>query len=289
MRWIILLFTILLTACAPGGPPAATQEVVLPALPQGQINERSTTESISPPYPEALVAPTEALDPAYPAAYPAPEGAAQAPGRVMIEAADGLALAGTYAVPADAPQPWPGVLLLHMLGSDRSAWEAVTGDLTAAGYAVLALDMRGHGETGGDLNWDLARDDLQRAWAFLSGLPEVDEGRTAVVGASIGANMALITGAAEPAIRTVVLLSPGLDYRGVATEPAMAAFGARPVLLATSEGDTYAADSSRRLLELAGGPAELEVYTGSAHGTSMFAPNPELAALIVDWLNRHTN
>jgi alpha-beta hydrolase superfamily lysophospholipase len=182
----------------------------------------------------------------------------------------------------------PGVLLLHMLGSDRTAWEAMTVDLNAAGYAVLALDMRGHGETGGDLDWDLAQDDLRRAWSFLTGLPEVDENRTAVVGASIGANMALITGAAEPAIRTVVLVSPGLDYSGVVTEAAMVAYGARPVLLVASEGDTYAASSSQTLIDRAAGLAELKLYTGGTHGTSMFAVNPELAVLILDWLNEHT-
>jgi len=280
-----MLFVLLLTACATGEPPAVTQEVVIPALPQGEVNVPAATDALPAPYPEAQTAATEALD----AAYPAPEGAAQAPGRVVIEAADGLALVGTYAVPADASQPWPGVLLLHMLGSERTAWEAFTGDLTAAGYAVLALDMRGHGETGGDLDWDLAQDDLLRAWGFLSGLPEVDENRTAVIGASIGANMALITGAAEPAIRTVVLLSPGLDYRGVVTEPAMAAYGARPILLAASEGDAYAAASSQTLVDQSTGVAELESYPGNAHGTSMFAANPDLAALIIDWLDKHTN
>ena len=284
MRWIILLLALVLTACATGEPPAVTREVVLPALPQGQINESSSTEALPPPYPDAQVAPTEALD----AAYPAPGSETLAPGRVVIEAADGLALVGTYAVSADASQPGPGVLLLHMLGSDRTAWAAVTVDLTAAGYAVLALDMRGHGETGGDLNWDLAQDDLLRAWGFLSGLPEVDENRTAVIGASIGANMALITGAAEPAIRTVILLSPGLDYNGLATEPAMAAYGGRPLLVVASQDDAYAATSSQTLIEQATGLAELKMYTGSAHGTSIFAPNPELTLLILEWLNEHT-
>ncbi|NIL98484.1 MAG: alpha/beta fold hydrolase, partial [Planctomycetales bacterium] len=99
---------------------------------------------------------------------------------------------------------WPGVLLLHMLNSNRSVWEAFAAQLTDAGYVALAVDMRGHGETGGEREWEKARDDLARAWRYLADQSDVDPGRTAVVGASIGANLALITAADEPAVRTAV-------------------------------------------------------------------------------------
>lgn len=90
--------------------------------------------------------------------------------------------------------------------------------LAQNGYTARAVYLRGHGQTGGSRQWDKAAEDLQRAWAYLAEQAEVDETRTAVVGASIGANMALVTAAAEPAIDAVVLLSPGLDYQGVTTE-----------------------------------------------------------------------
>jgi len=107
----------------------------------------------------------------------------------------------------------------------------------------------------------------------------------AIVGASIGANVALTAAALEPAVRTVVLLSPGGDYAGVKTHDPMIAYAERPVLIAASEQDTYAADSSLRLEGLAVGNAELIMYSGSGHGTIMLDREPNLPDLIISWLD----
>lgn len=215
------------------------------------------------------------------AGYPPPEYPVQ---QVSIPAADGLVLTGTLYSPTSGSGPWPGVLLLHMLGSERGAWADPAAELAAAGYVALAVDMRGHGETGGTNDWDLAAEDLELAWAYLASRPEVDQERTAVIGASIGANMALVTGAAEPAVQAVGLLSPGLDYQGVTTLDALADYGHRPLLIVASEGDTTAASASQTLSELAPAGAELEIYPGNAHGTNIFAAQPALIDLITAWL-----
>ena len=108
----------------------------------------------------------------------------------------------------------------------------------------------------------------------------------ALVGASIGANMALIAGANEKGVRTVVLLSPGLDYAGVTTEAAMEAYGDRPVLIAASQEDTYSADSSRKLEKIAIGDVKLVMHQDAGHGTFMLQAEPDLTQKIVDWLAR---
>ena len=176
-----------------------------------------------------------------------------------------------------------------MLGGNRQIWDDVglTEALVADGYAVLALDMRGHGESGTERDWGMADDDLQRVWQYFVELENVDGERTAVIGASIGANMALRTGANEPTIKTVALLSPGLDYRRVTTDDAIVLYGDRPILIIASEEDSYAADSSRTLTELAQGEATLKMYNGAGHGTNMFGPEPDLTQLLLDWLNQH--
>lgn len=215
----------------------------------------------------------------------APEMNAEA---VSIAAADDLTLIGTYYSQA-SDTPRPAVLLLHMLGSNRTVWEqtGLPGILVSNGYNVLALDMRGHGDTGGQQDWDKSPDDMQRAWEFLSQQPGVDRERTAFIGASIGANEALIAAANEPDIRTVILLSPGLEYRGVATEPVMPTYGDRPILFVASEDDSYSADSIRQLAKLATGTAVLQLYENAGHGTAMFAAAPDLPDLITEWLNTH--
>lgn len=203
-----------------------------------------------------------------------------------IEAADGLYLIGTFYAPVNFEPPWPGVILLHMLFSDRTAWDEYALQLANAGFAVFALDMRGHGETGGVMDWDLAESDMRQVWENISSRPDIDEDRMGIVGASIGANMALVGGANEPDARTVVLLSPGLSYAGVGTKDAIEAYGDRPVLIVASQEDTYSADSSRKLEELAKGEVRLEMYQDAGHGTFMLVNEPSLGKQIIEWLEK---
>lgn len=205
---------------------------------------------------------------------------------ITVEAADGLRLAGVIFLPAAGGQALPGVVLLHQLQGFRHEWDDLAPLLAQAGFAVLALDMRGHGETGGVMDWGQAEDDLQRAWDYFTGRPDVQEESTAVVGASIGSNMALRMATAESSIRGVVLLSPGLDYRGVTTEDALASYGDRPLLIVASQGDRYAADSARSLTDQAAGEVELVIFEGDDHGVGMFPAEPGLAPRIIDWLLR---
>jgi pimeloyl-ACP methyl ester carboxylesterase len=45
-------------------------------------------------------------------------------------------------------QTTPTVILLHMLGKDRSTWSNFASTLSQKeGYAVLSIDLRGHGES----------------------------------------------------------------------------------------------------------------------------------------------
>ncbi|RMG75641.1 MAG: alpha/beta fold hydrolase [Chloroflexi bacterium] len=207
---------------------------------------------------------------------------------VTVPAEDGLLLQASLYRPAEGQQ-LPGVLLLHMLGSSRQAWQesGLPDKLAAQGYAVLALDMRGHGETGGERNWMLAEQDVGVVWAYFTGLEWVDAEKTAVIGASIGANLALRFAASQPKVQAVVLLSPGLDYRGVTTLDALARYGSRPLFIAASEEDGYAAESSMALAEQAGENGQLQMLAGAGHGTNMLTAEPELETAVMTWLNNH--
>ncbi len=205
--------------------------------------------------------------------------------RITIATADGETLVGTFYPPPDSPAA--GVLLLHMLGHRKEDWAQFATRLQETGYGVLALDLRGHGESGGERNWTSMPDDVQRAWTTLVAQPEVDRERTGIVGADIGANLALLAAGEEAEVRAVVLLSPGLDYHGIRTEEAMTAYGARPLLVVASQEDTYAATSAQALVALAQGPAAITLYTNAGHGTDMFGPQPDLVDLLLSWLEMY--
>jgi dienelactone hydrolase len=206
---------------------------------------------------------------------------------ITVPAEDGLALNGMFFTSAVPEPPWPAVILLHMIYSNRQDWGDLPKQLAQAGYAVFNLDMRGHGKTGGSMDWDQSLDDLQRVWDYLAARPDVDDTRIAVIGASMGANMSLSIASENPQIRAVGLLSPGLDYFHVTTLDKMNAYGSRPVLILVSDEDGYAVESSRRLEEAAQGEAELVCYSQAGHGTGMFQNEPGLPGTIIDWLDRY--
>jgi dienelactone hydrolase len=290
VRWVIrpvwlafVCVVIISSSClVPTAVPTST------AQPPGKETPHPTTTLVPSLtfLPTSTSAPTSTLT-ATPAPALTPTPWSLVEDGVSVQAVDGVQLVGTFYAPQEPPPPWPGVILLHMVYGSRHDWQEFTARLTDAGYSVLALDMRGHGDSGGSLEWDKFKDDLLRVWEYFTSRPDVDEGRSGVVGASIGANMSLLLGASQPEAAAVVLLSPGLDYYGVTTADALQTYGQRPLLIVASQEDSYSAESSRQLEELAGGEARLEMYRGGAHGTVMFDREPGLADLIVDWLDTY--
>ena len=70
-----------------------------------------------------------------------------APSRtVSFRADDGVAVAATWY--EATRRPAPAVILLHMLSRSRDDWRAVADRLSDAGLHALAIDFRGHGDSG---------------------------------------------------------------------------------------------------------------------------------------------
>ncbi len=192
------------------------------------------------------------------------------PARVELAASDGLMLVGDYYAPA-GDEPVPGVILLHMLSSQRSAWEPLLPVLVDEyQFAVLNVDMRGHGETGGSREWALAEDDLQLWIDWLRQQDGVDPDAISLVGASIGSNMAIRGWANDQNVVTAVALSPGLDYQGVTTADAVEANSERPIMLVAARNDRASAAAINDLYDLTEGYAVVRMYDGRLHGTNMF-------------------
>ena len=200
---------------------------------------------------------------------------------VNIEAEDGLMIVGDYYLP-DAEGPVPGALLLHMLGGNRGEWEPLIPVLLDAGIAVLAVDMRGHGETGSEQDWSLVDSDMQALVDWLK-----SQGATsgvATVGGSIGGNSALRAAANDAEVVTAVALSPGLDYRGVTTADAVEMLSDRPILLVASRDDNPAGPSVLELFDITQGDAQVRMFSGRRHGTRLLADNTPLQNLIAGWI-----
>ncbi len=209
--------------------------------------------------------------------------------RVTFRTDDNVAIAATYYEPARRPAP--AVVLVHMITRARSDWEPVASRLADSGIAALAIDLRGHGESDAPPSDGPAAEpaamtnDVKAARRFLQGRSDVMNDRVGLAGASVGASLVALAAASDETIRSLALLSPGLDYRGLRIDAAMRKYADRPVLLVASAEDPYASRSARELA--AGGTRrELRMLNGAGHGTVMLARDPDLARALVDWFLR---
>ncbi len=110
----------------------------------------------------------------------------------------------------------PPVLLLHGGGQTRHAWGGTAAALAAQGHYAVALDLRGHGDSG----WDDAADYSVDAFARdLAAVARQLPAKPAVVGASLGGLAAIIAQGEhpDPPASAVVLvdIAPRMDPVGV--------------------------------------------------------------------------
>lgn len=218
---------------------------------------------------------------------------------VRLKTQDGVEIIGDYYPPAGEVRVVKGasrgVILIHMMPADRKSWAVFAKKLSEVGLPTLAIDLRGHGESQGgpdgyksfsDAEHQNSKLDVIAAALFLRS-KKVDEFH--VVGASIGANLALQYAAEHPNARSAVLLSPGLDYRGLKTAEFMEKVPpSRGIYLAASEDDSYSRDTvndlaSRITLDE---KHQVEIFESGGHGTTIFENHPEFMDELTEWLKQ---
>lgn len=205
--------------------------------------------------------------------------------KVTFTTDDNLVIAGRYLAPPANPSRAPIVILLHMYKSDSSAFDPLAPQLHAAGFAVLAIDLRGHGGSVGPPEMKLAErvnqkdrklfgamdKDVEAGYLWLLEQPQVDPARVAIVGASVGSSVALDYSARDRSVDAVVCLTPGTDYVGIDAGACIEKYGSRPLLLMASEPEK---GSAERLVGLCP-EAKLKVYPSGGsdrmalHGTRL--------------------
>jgi dienelactone hydrolase len=181
-------------------------------------------------------------------------------------------------------RPAAAVVMLPMLGRPKDDFAAAGQRLADAGITALAIDLPGAvvpADGAALVRWS---QDAIAAVEFLSGRPaEVRSGSIGLLGASLGANIAAVAAAAAPAVRSIALISPSLDYRGLRIEGPMREYGGRPALLVASLHDPYAARSVRELAEDAPGPRQPRWSDTAAHGTVLLSRDPDLVRSLIEW------
>lgn len=214
-------------------------------------------------------------------------------------AGDGVQLRGWRCAPTGPRRG--AIVYLHGIGDNRSGAAGVVERFGPLGFEVVAYDSRAHGQSDGSLCTYGIRErrDLRRVVATLS------EGEVVLIGASLGAAVALETAAIEPRITAVVAAEVFADLRSVATErgrrlhlppwtiaralpiaehrmgvaladasPVTAARKVRvPVLLLHGAADVETLPvHSRRVQDALAGPRQLVIVPGAGHNQTLSAP-----------------
>lgn len=210
---------------------------------------------------------------------------------------DGVHIAASYYAPSTPTQRC--ALFVHQLSSTRAEYQPVI-DRLAGSMHILAIDMRGHGastkgpdgaaiswKTFETADWEKVEKDVGIGMFLLS---EKGAGSSCLlVGSSIGSSAVLRYAGAHPDhVQKLVLLSPGIAYRGVKTPDAARASRA-PVLIVHSQepGAADAAGALKGIWDDATPPVHVEVIAdpGQEHGMKIVNGDPKILERVVAFLS----
>lgn len=209
-------------------------------------------------------------------------GRAAAPARPVsrdcaIPWENGKTIAATLiSPPSGGPNP-AGVLLIHGEGNHHAIWNDFAERLAAEGFTALIPELPKDFEAANAKTlFDLLLKTLVQSGA--------DPRNLALAAETDAASLALEYAVEQPAVQAVIMISPGLDYRGIDAESLIAAHKELPVLLLTSENDAYSAAAASTLKSAAMGFCELRAYPGSTRGADLLSVSPNAADQSLQWL-----
>jgi pimeloyl-ACP methyl ester carboxylesterase len=252
----------------------------------------------------ALILAVSAAAAPAPTPAPKPSGPSLPGEQVELKTVDGWALKAMFAPSVPGKQTF---LLLHGTGQRKEDWKRLAFPLTRAGYGVMAVDLRGHGEsrvspTGEELTWkklratptandfiDMSRDaEAAVAWLAGQGVPEDSIG---LIGAEVGGSVAIRYAATHQKVPLVVMLSPGMRWQEVLTPNALRALKRpipTPVLMVYSEADKRSSKEVPILYAFAKaavGPRHATLLSvPQERGTRMFHVQRALVGQVIAWL-----
>lgn len=199
----------------------------------------------------------------------------------------------------DGLEKYPTIVLLHSVGYSSENWGGLIPSLNNAGFAVLAIDLRGHGKSVYTTalkknSWVYFTQKNYKQFptdvlAILNQVQQqskkVDFSRWGIVGADIGANTAILAVdkfSKKP--KTMVLISPSMNFKGLYTPIAMTEIGSIPILSMVCKQDKYSLQEQKKLSKFAQGAFYSKNYPSGGTGMMMIKANPVMAKDITDWL-----
>lgn len=217
--------------------------------------------------------------------------------KVFFKTSDNIQITSNY-LPIDRTKfgnPLGWIIFVHMMPATKESWAKLALKFQDLGYESLAIDLRGHGESQGgpngfktfsDIDHQKSNLDVEAAVGYLKTKGAKPE-KIAFIGASIGANLALQYISNHPEFKISVLLSPGLDYRGIKTEQAAKELQSdqKVFLIGSKDDNSNYAEIKQIFNDLSGGvKKEMQIFDTGGHGTDILNNHPELKEVIVNFM-----
>ena len=217
--------------------------------------------------------------------------------KVSITARDGTRLVGVLAKPPVAK----AALVIYFPGNAEEATSQAAQADRYGERAVLLMNYRGYGESGGKPGEQELVSDALEIHDWVARRADIDAARIAAHGRSLGSGVAVQLAASHP-LKAILLTSPYDSLVAIARERyawlptslllrhrfdslALAPDLRVPALFLVAEDDALVAPAhSHRLAEAWGGATERRAFSG--HGHNDLDLDPRYRAAILDFLDR---
>ncbi|MCE2930231.1 MAG: alpha/beta hydrolase [Vampirovibrionales bacterium] len=226
------------------------------------------------------------------------------------EGEEGEASAAPKAPPA-RPVPsfrYPLVVLTHRLSSSGKRLQFLVPDLVKAGYAVLVLDVRGHGISeglayGGVKSWrifdppdwmHMSKDFKQVEHYFKH--PELDAEKfplevtpqkMAIIAEGISAN-ALLVRSAEKDVHLKAVVSIGATLESKKISPILSVMNSRvPILYMASQSEEMSYVDTQKLFRITEAVKSLNLYPDKGAGVDILLNDSKARKTAIGWIQRY--
>ncbi len=155
--------------------------------------------------------------------------------QVWLTTSEGIKINAEVYKPRSSSEPMPSIVVCHGLLASHQTMQSFSLEFAKRGFLVVAIDMRGHGDSGGSidvsidssLGKSLLQDvlsmvslgryeskvelDVRLAVDYLRSRTDIDHDKIAVLGHSVGGAAAFREGYSDPRVKSVVAIAPALS------------------------------------------------------------------------------
>ena len=220
------------------------------------------------------------------------------PENVDIKTRDRQTIHGAFYAPKSSKSLAPAALLVHGAGGSSSELDVVAQRLHKQGFAVLSLDLRGHGDSANadydwstcdkqsrETLWAFALKDLEAGADFLASDRRVHSSNLSLVGYEAGCTLATRYALRDENVRALALLDPSVQALGFDLQQDLADLGGLPTQIAVNASSKDEGTKLRASGIEANGGLQYIVLTVTRRSATTVLEDARLPTKIAKWLS----